>query len=156
MITQFLRDLRLAGGDEEKVNDAYEAFWERDTENRTAQYDAAVARGLPPGQGWRAVPVPSGSGYSTWRIFDEDDNQVSLAVARQRAGVGDGGNVRARVWTEEMYDELEKYLAQKKSSIAIATLMKVGYPVMKRKIRKKGLKIWRGKGKGKSGRWESP
>jgi hypothetical protein len=92
-ITQLLRDLRLAGGDEEKLHDAYEAFWERDTANRTAQHDAAVARGLPPGQGWRAVPIacgPSGSGYSTWRIFDEDDNQVSLAVALQRAGVGDG------------------------------------------------------------------
>jgi hypothetical protein len=25
----------------------------------------------------------SGSGYSTWRIFDKDDNQVSLAVALQ-------------------------------------------------------------------------
>jgi hypothetical protein len=53
-----------------------------------------------------------------------------------------------------MYDDLEKYLAQKMSCRAIATLMKVGYPVMERKIREKGLKVWRGRGK--SGRWEIP
>jgi hypothetical protein len=161
-ITQLLRDLPLAGGDDEKLRDAYEAFWERDTANRTAQYDAAVERGLPRGKGWRAVPVlvgggrggggPSGKCYSSWRIFDEDDNQVSLTVALQREGLGDGGDVRARVWTEEMYDKLEKYLAQKKSSDAIATLMKVGRTTVESKIREKGLMVWRGRGK--SGRWE--
>ncbi len=61
--------------------------------------------------------------------------------------------MRARVWTEEMYDELEKYCAQKKSQVAIATLMKAGYAVVERKIREKGLQVWRGKGK--SGRWET-
>ncbi len=145
----------MAGGDKEKLHDAYEAFWERDTKNPTAQYDAAVYRGLPRGKGWRAVPVasgPSGSGYSTWRIYDADDNQVTLAVALQREGLGDGGNVRARVWTEETYEDLKKYLAQKKSSIAISTLMKVGRPTVESKIREKGWKIWRGRGK--SGRWE--
>jgi hypothetical protein len=153
-ITQLLQDILLAGGDKDKLHDAYEAFWERDTANRrTAQHDAAVARGLPPGKGWRAVPIVCG-GYSTWRIFDEDDNLVSLKVALQREGLGDGGNVKARVWTEEMYEDLEKYCAQKKSCKAIATLMKVGKTTVERKIHEKGWKIWRGKGK--NGRWESP
>ncbi len=127
-------------------------FIQRDTANRTAQYDAAFDLGLPRGQGWRAVPTYVGNGYSSWKIFDEEDNRVSLAEARKRAGVGDGGHVKARVWTEEMYEDLKKYLAQKKSSNAIATLMKVGYTTVESKIREKGLQVWRGRGK--NGQWE--
>ncbi len=59
--------------------------------------------------------------------------------------------MRACVWTEEMYDELKKYLAQKMSSEAISKLMKVGRIAVESKIHEKGWKVWRGKGK--SGRW---
>ncbi len=59
--------------------------------------------------------------------------------------------MKARVWTEEMYEDLKKYLAQKKSTEAISRLMKVARTTVERLAREKGWKVWRGRGE--SGQW---
>ncbi len=86
----------LAEGDPELKRIAYAAFRERDTANRNEQYTAAVARGLPEGQGWRGIPRPIADGYTTWDIFSPDGGQLSLKEELQKTGVGNGENVQIR------------------------------------------------------------
>ena len=100
-VAEYLQDLRLAGGDPELKRIAYAAFRERETANRNEQCVAAVARGLPKGQGWRAIPVKRSDGYSSWDIYDQGGKEVS------RAGIGNGENVQICAWSKSEEDELK-------------------------------------------------
>lgn len=106
-VAEYLQDLRLAGGDPELKRIAYAAFRERETANRNEQCVAAVARGLPKGQGWRAIPVKRSDGYSSWDIYDQGGKEVSLKEALQRAGIGNGENVQICAWSKSEEDELK-------------------------------------------------
>jgi len=133
----------LAGGDPEKKRIAYAASRETDTANRNDQYTAAVARGLPEGQGWRAIPRPTPNGYSMWEIYSPDGKMVTLKDALQKAGVGNGENVRLRQWTKTEEDKLKAYLDQRMTIKRIKVLMEIG-DAIERKIKEKGWLVWRG------------
>ena len=136
-VTQFLEDLRLAGGDPEKKRIAYAAFRERDTANRNEQYTVAVARGLPEGQGWRATPVLLVNGYTMWEIYSPDGEYVSLKEALQKAGVRNGENVRIRQWKKSEEVKLKAYLGQRMSIGRIKVLMGIGNDIVEKRSRKK-------------------
>jgi hypothetical protein len=99
-VAEYLQDLRLAGGDPELKRIAYAAFRERETANRNERFVAAVARGLPKGQG-------RSDGYSSWDKYDQGGKEVSLKEALQRAGIGNGENVQICAWSKSEEDELK-------------------------------------------------
>ena len=146
-VAQYFEDLRLAGGDPELMRIAYAAFRERDTANRNEQYTAAVARGLPKGQGWRGLPSPKASGYLSWQIYSPDGEQVSLKDALQKAGVGNGENVRIFQWLKTEEDMLKAYLDQRMIIKRIKMLMGIGYDCLEKKIKEEGWLVWKGRSK---------
>jgi hypothetical protein len=137
----------LAGRDPELKRVAYAAFRERETAHRNEQYVAVVAKRFTRRQGWRPKPRNCGNGYSSWDTYDQDGNEVSLKEALQRAGVGNGENVKIRAWSKSEKDELKAYFDEKMSIRAIKVLMKMGYAAVERKIKEKGWEVWRGRGK---------
>jgi hypothetical protein len=96
-----------------------------------------IPRGLP-------EPNPRASGCTSWDIYSPDGKQVSLKDALQKAGVGNGEDVRIRQWSKTEEDTLKAYLYQRISNKRIAVLMRMNFDVVEKKIKEKGWLVWKG------------
>ncbi len=69
LLSQYLQDIWVAGGDPELKRIAYASLWETDTANHSEQYVAAVAKGWLERQRWRAIPKTLLTDYISLTIY---------------------------------------------------------------------------------------
>ena len=83
-----------------------------------------------------------GGGSTSSDTLAPDGEHVSLKEALQKAGVGNGENVRIRQWKKSEEVKLKAYLGQRMSIGRIKVLMGIGYDIVEKKIKEEGWLVW--------------